>query len=395
MIVSGLVPELTARAARMAALGAGAKVIQVFAHELTDADIATIDQLKPDIFLLTGGTDGGNRAVALHNAGMLEKTAADFPVTIACNRAVSDDCARILNDRPVFQCANVMPELNRLEIGPVQLKIREIFLKNIIRAKGLTRAQSLIQNILMPTPSAVLQAMTLLSNGTADQPGLGPLVAIDVGGATTDVYSIATGNPMATNTVCKGLPEPYAKRTVEGDIGMRAGLRGVIEAVGVDRVARYAGLPVPQVMRLTDLFSRNPDRLPQTPEESAFETAIAAMAIETAVSRHAGALEETYTPMGPLFVQTGKDLRGVRQLILTGGPLIHAADPLKIARQALWSPSSPLSLKPREADVWIDRLYILSAMGVLSGPEPEAALGIMKKELSHVPGILQPSDEPG
>lgn len=384
MVVSGLVPELTAQAARMAALGAGAKVSRVFAHEMTDDDIRTIEQLKPDIFLLTGGTDGGNRACIVHNAEMLAKSTVDCPIIIAGNRSASDDCARILSDRNVIRCPNVMPELNRLDIEPVQTQIRTLFLHHIIQAKGLTQAQGLIQNILMPTPSAVLQAMTLLAGGTASEPGIGPLVAVDVGGATTDVYSIASGEPATANTVYKGLPEPFAKRTVEGDIGMRSGLWGVLEAAGTGQVARISGLDEAKVTQMAHLFSADPDRLPDSPDEGAFDEAIASLAIETAVGRHAGMIEETYTPMGPLYVQTGKDLRPVRQLILTGGPLIHATHPAGIARFALWSQTRPMSLKPLEADVTIDRSYILSSMGVLSGTEPDVALSIMKKELSHV-----------
>lgn len=262
MVVSGLVPELTAQAARMAALGAGAKVSRVFAHEMTEDDIRTIERLKPDIFLLTGGTDGGNRACIVHNAAMLASSAVDCPIIIAGNRGAAEDCARILSDRNVIRCPNVMPELNRLDIGPVQAQIRELFLHNIILAKGLTHAQGLIQNILMPTPSAVLQAMTLLAGGTASEPGIGPLVAVDVGGATTDVYSIASGEPATANTVYKGLPEPFAKRTVEGDIGMRAGLWGVLEAAGTGQVARISGLDEDTVNRMAHLFSADPDRLP-------------------------------------------------------------------------------------------------------------------------------------
>ena len=85
----------------------------------------------------------------------------------------------------------------------------------------------LLSDIIMPTPSAVMQAMELLAQGHGDERGIGDLVAVDVGGATTDIYSMADGMPETMNTVYKGIPEPFAKRTVEGDIGMRYSVRGI------------------------------------------------------------------------------------------------------------------------------------------------------------------------
>lgn len=94
---------------------------------------------------------------------------------------------------------------------------------------------------LMPTPAAVMQAMTLLAKGTDKTPGIGELIGVDVGGATTDIYSIAEGMPRQMNRVYKGLPEPYVKRTVEGDIGMRYSIEGVLAAVGAQRLAELSG----------------------------------------------------------------------------------------------------------------------------------------------------------
>ena len=81
--------------------------------------------------------------------------------------------------------------------------------------------------------TSVLKAIRLLAEGTEDEPGIGELLAVDVGGATTDVYTICDGRPTKGNAVFKGLPEPYAKRTVEGDIGMRYSINGIVEAAGI------------------------------------------------------------------------------------------------------------------------------------------------------------------
>ena len=134
MIASGLVPELTAEAAKCASLGAGAKVIRTYSFELTEDDAAEIVAEKPDIFLLVGGTDGGNKACILNNAHMLAEAGGDFPIVIAGNRNAARECERILAGREVYVCENVMPKFGMLNIEPTQQRIRDIFLSRIVRA---------------------------------------------------------------------------------------------------------------------------------------------------------------------------------------------------------------------------------------------------------------------
>ena len=98
MISCGLVPELTAEAAKMASLGAGAKVMKVYSYQLTEEDAEEIEQLKPDIFLLTGGTDGGNKDTILENARMLAGISAEFPIVVAGNRNAAGACRKILEE---------------------------------------------------------------------------------------------------------------------------------------------------------------------------------------------------------------------------------------------------------------------------------------------------------
>ena len=384
MIASGLVPELTSEAAKLASLGAGAKIAGLYSFQLTQDDLEDIQAAKPDIFLLVGGTDGGNSECILHNAAMLATLEPDFPVVIAGNRTAARQCQRILEKFETYVCPNVMPKFGVLNIEPTQKQIREIFLHRIIQAKGLSKAAELLSDILMPTPSAVLMAMELLAQGCEGECGIGDLVAVDVGGATTDVYSMSDGMPKAMNTVYKGLPEPYSKRTVEGDIGMRYSVHGIVEAAGLNRVSQLAQLPPRRVQELVDDLRRHTDSLPDgDPELEALDHALASLAIEVAVSRHAGTMEETYTMMGQTFVQNGKDLTGVKQIVVTGGSLIHTKDTAAIARHALWSPAQPMSLRPKEAVIWVDRRYILAAMGLLSAHYPQTALRIMKKELEQ------------
>lgn len=382
MVTSGLVPELTAEAARQASLGAGAKVLKVYSFQLTEDDIEEILEINPDIFLLVGGTDGGNTECILHNAKMLASADFTFPVIIAGNRSAVRECQRILEGHEVHICENVMPKFGVLNTEPTRLKIREIFLNRIIQAKGLSKAASLISGILMPTPSAVMKAMKLLADGCEGESGIGELIAVDVGGATTDIYSIADGMPSASNTVYKGIPEPYAKRTVEGDIGMRYSIRGIVEAGGLRRVSALSGLSEERCAELVDMLSEHTDMVPEPGSEvEALDYALASLAIETAVTRHVGTMEETYTLMGLTYVQSGKDLRHVRQIIVTGGCLIHTARTGEIAAHALASPLTPMSLRPEKASIRVDRKYIIASMGLLSEYHPQIALRIMKKEL--------------
>ncbi len=383
MIASGLVPELTAEAAKCASLGAGAKVVKTYSFELTEDDAAEILAAKPDIFLLVGGTDGGNKACILNNAHVLAEAGGSFPIVIAGNRNAARECERILAGREVYVCENVMPKFGTLNIEPAQQRIRDIFLNRIVRAKGLTKASELISGILMPTPSAFLAAMRLLADGTKAQSGIGELIAVDVGGATTDVYSIADGMPDHPGTILKGLPEPYVKRTVEGDVGMRYSIHGIVDAAGLDTVAAISGLAAERVKELVDFLGTHTDTLPNTPELETLDEALAGCAIRTAVTRHAGRIEETYTMMGLAYAQTGKNLMNVERLVVTGGSLIHTKNTGKIASYALYDPKDPASLKPRKAELLVDRKYILAAMGLLSEHYPEAALTIMKEELEN------------
>ena len=382
MVASGLVPELTSEAAKLASLGAGAKVIGLYSFQLTEDDIAEIAEIAPDIFLLVGGTDGGNTECITHNAAMLASMQPKFPIVIAGNRTAAKECQRILEGCEVYVCPNVMPKFGVLQIEPTQQKIREIFLERIIQAKGLSAAAETLSDIMMPTPAAVLQSMELLAKGCEGECGIGDLIAVDVGGATTDIYSLADGMPKQFNTVFKGLPEPFSKRTVEGDIGMRYSINGIVEAAGLSRISAISGLPGERVTELVDMLRNNTEKLPEGDcELEMLDYALASMAIETAVTRHAGTLEETYTLMGQTYVQSGKDLTGVRQVVVTGGSLIHTKRTAEIARHALYSPAQPMSLRPKEADIWVDRKYILAAMGLLASHYPQTALRIMKKEL--------------
>jgi len=379
-VACGLVPALTSKAARFAAFGAGAKIIKTFAYELTRDDAEEIRRITPDILLLVGGTDGGNSEVVTKNARVIAGIELDFPVVYAGNRAVKEDCVRILSDspHPVHTAPNVMPVFGSIDVQPVQLVLREIFLKNIIRCKGLSKTEALLDGILMPTPAAVLTALSLLSNGTQSRKGIGELVAVDLGGATTDIYSIASGLPTQSGTFLHGLAEPYVKRTVEGDIGMRFSAHGVVEAAGMEELLRLSGLSEDKAKALLAKIAEDPSALPQDEDERALDFALAVLAIRLGIMRHAGTLQEIYTPLGPMYQQVGKDLSQIDRIILTGGALIYCDKYATIAREAV-QVADPSVLIPSRFKLIRDQGYILSAMGLLAGYNQDAAFEILNQ----------------
>lgn len=376
MVASGLVPSLTAEAAKRAALGAGAKVARVFSYELMREDIQAIEEIRPDILLLCGGTDGGNRANIERNAEMLRDAGGGFPIILAGNRAAADACERSLSGsgHEVIRTENVMPAFGKLNIGPVQEVIRALFLKRIIQAKGLSKQQALISGILMPTPAAVMHALLCLSDAVGD------IVAVDLGGATTDVYSIADGLPTGASTILRGLPEPHGKRTVEGDIGMRYGAPGIVEAVGAARLSELSGLPGTEIEAQLARIKAAPGVLPEEGGPlAALDFALAVSAIDTALARHVGTLEKIFTPAGMLYQQTGKDLTQVRVMLLTGGMLAHSRDAEKIGAFVTRESGDEWTLKPRHARPLLDAGYILASMGLLAERYPDAALALMRE----------------
>ncbi|MEG0377421.1 MAG: glutamate mutase L, partial [Eubacterium sp.] len=226
-------------------------------------------------------------------------------------------------------------------------------------------------------------AMELLASGCGSEEGIGELIAIDLGGATTDVYSIAEGSPNDVKTVIKGIEEPFAKRTVEGDIGMRYSIHGIVEACGMKRLSALSGLEEERIKTMINWLDAHKETLPEDKDYRALDRALASLAVETAAMRHAGTIEEVYTPMGETFLQCGKDLREVSHLILTGGALINGEAPEEIGAYALYDEKKSFSLRPKKAKIYVDKNYILAAMGLLSKKYPEAAFEIMNREINR------------
>lgn len=382
IVAIGLAPDMTSEAARKAALGAGARVTHVFSYRLSQQAAAEIQSAQPDMVLLSGGTDGGDADTVLHNSRMLADMDLRCPIVYAGNAKVRTEAVRILREssREVIATENVLPEPRKLNILPAREAIRQVFAERIIEAKGLSRLRSCVDGEVIPTPAAVQSAAQLLADGHRDQRGIGDLLLVDVGGATTDVHSVAGGTPTQLYTVLDAESvELRVKRTVEGDLGMRVSARSLVEASGPRRLNEKAGLSLsPDEQRsLADALVADVGQLPDTAESLAFDLGLARCAVDIAVERHVGHVDRVPTPAGTLFVQEGKDLSEVRFVIGTGGVLAVGKDSRTILEEATTRRDIP-SLKPRKAELLVDDQYAFWAMGLLSQIDPDAALRILK-----------------
>jgi uncharacterized protein (TIGR01319 family) len=390
----GLVPALTLEAARRAALGAGAKVVAAYGFEIDESIVAEVEAAACDIILLSGGTDGGDKGVILHNAGMLAKSSIACPILVAGNRVAAGQVKQILEShgKTVAVTSNVLPRLDAVEVEPAQALIRDIFISRIIEAKGLAGAREFVGNEIVPTPKATLQAAALLAEGTTQEAGIGSLVIVEVGGATTNIHSVADGGPSDTQTLVRGLPESRIKRTVEGDLGIRYNAATIYDLIGRD--ASYARLRAIQPSLTDDAVDLdahvrqlpgNVGYVPSTPLEFDIDIMLAESAVGVAMQRHAGTLREEYTVTGAVKVQYGKNLLDVENLIGTGGIFKYGREPERVLRAARYSQDTPWSLMPRAPRAFIDTEYFLYGIGLLAPHFPEKALRIAKKYLRPAP----------
>ena len=381
MVALGLVPDLTAKAARTAASNAGAKVVKTFAYEISGMEQQEIHDINPDLVLLCGGTDGGNKEVIIANAKRLVAIDRPFTTIVAGNKSATDEIRTIFEEagKDVVITENVMPQFNKLNIEPARDAIRQLFISRIIEAKGLNTLQSMTPYKIIPTPLAVLHACELLSKGTKTQQGRGDLLAVDIGGATTDVYSMASGEPTVDNTMLKGLPEPWMKRTVEGDLGMRYSLVHVFEQIpGANQPENEF---MQQVKAWVELCTSRPDTLaaPESEEEK-IEEFLGRSAVSMAVERHCGRIADVFTPLGLMHTLEGKDLMNVPCVIGIGGVIRNSRRPEEILKGSLYDFMHPECTKPRRPKFYLDQKYIFASMGLLRSINPELAFELLDKE---------------
>ena len=385
MVALGLVPELTAKAAKMAASSAGAKVVKTYSFEISKTEQDEIFTIDPDLILLCGGTDGGNKEVIISNAKKLCQIDRNFSTIVAGNKSAASEVEAVYNEsgKDFVITENVMPEFNKLNIEPAKQKIKELFISKIIDAKGLHKVQQMANSEIIPTPLAVLNGCELLSKGTATTKGIGDLMAIDIGGATTDVYSISAGTPTFENAMIKGLPEPYNKRTVEGDLGMRYSLGSLADEIDIDALSNEIKVDRDVIYKWIETCKAFPNTLAK--ENSAHQTieeGLAKYALKMAVERHTGKVETTFTPFGQMYIVSGKDLTEVGLVVGIGGVLVNAENPNNILEGSKADKQNLMSLKPKSPKYLLDKKYIFASMGLLCSLDAELALAIMKKEIT-------------
>lgn len=376
----GLVPDLTAEAAKRAALGAGARVIKTYSYKMNNHEIEELRDSNADMILLAGGTDGGNTEVILHNAQLIADFGITKPVVVAGNKSSYDDIEKVFKDKIEYRLTeNVMPKLNEINVNPARETIRDIFMERITKAKGMTHIEDDISGILMPTPQAVLKSAEALSLGTPDEDGVGDLVVVDIGGATTDIHSIADGAPSKPGVIYRGLEEPISKRTVEGDLGMRYSAESIYEAAGMRMIKKYLDISDYDVEEEFKRRYDHTDLVFTDEKEIKFDEMMAKICVDISMKRHCGYVEAVYSPLGTMYQQIGKDLTELSLMIGTGGILVNSEHPQEILKAGLYDSEDLNSLKPRYPEFSVDKNYILSAMGLLTMVDKNMAVRMMKK----------------
>jgi uncharacterized protein (TIGR01319 family) len=380
LVVSGLVPRLSAEAGRIAALGAGAKLVGSMSYRITKDDVARLQELRPDIVLLTGGTDGGERQTLVANARALAGWDACPTVIVAGNREVSDEADEILRDAGIrsVRTPNILPELDKVVIEPVRDAIRDEFLTNIVHAKGIDRVRDELDADILPTPGVVLDGIQLLAAREFDR----GVMAVEVGGATTNVHSSSNASA-EEGVVVRGLHEPDLKRTVEGDLGVRWNAETILQLAGEAWFEQRGVDDQSALASYVERVAATPAILPSGETERGFDALLATFAAQTAIARHCGRQREVMLPEGPVLVQEGKDLRKLDVVLGTGGSVVSADDPAAILESALAS-DDPFALLPSSARILIDTDYALYATGLLAASHPDASIQLARHSLHEV-----------
>jgi uncharacterized protein (TIGR01319 family) len=350
---------VTAEAGRRVALSSGGKVVAVVAagRPPLAGEYATLRRTtRPDVVLLTGGTDGGNSEVLLQAARDLVAAGWDGPVVVAGNVDAQAEVSAILAAVPHVLADNVVPTIGVLAPDSARAAIREMFLAHVIGGKHLSKRADFTTMVRGATPDVVLTGVELLARAVGD------VVVVDVGGATTDVHSVVELDPDSIGR--EVVATTPVTRTVEGDLGMRWSAVSTVEAAGP-----------PELMAAALARHDDPGFLPGTDAERDADEAIARAAVGLALRRHAGRSKVVVSPEGRVVERTGKDLREVDLLVGSGGVLRNGR-PGVAGRVLAGSTGADIEggwQLPRRARVVVDTDYVLAAAGLLATEHPEAA----------------------
>ncbi len=372
MTVHGLVYDMTAKAAREAALGAGGIIHYITAGKLRRTDLNKIKEINPNIILLAGGVDFGERETAIYNAELLKSMNMTVPLIYAGNIENQEEIKLLFEETGIklYIVENVYPKIDQLCVEPCRKVIQEVFEEHIIYAPGMEHVRELVSGSIIPTPGAVMECAKLLNEC------IGNVVVIDVGGATTDIHSVAEDSDQVSRLLVN--PEPKAKRTVEGDLGVYINREKIIENIGREKLCEELEK---EGIKFDEVFESY-SSIPKNENEIKFVQRLTEEAVLRAMERHAGTLRYVYGPSGRATIAEGKDLTQVKYIIGTGGALVKLPKGKKILEKIGKANCGGMMLSPPEGtEILIDKDYIMASIGVLSRKHRDGAIRLLEKSL--------------
>ena len=377
MTVAGVVKSMSAESAQRAALGAGAIIMDVIAVDDGRKDYQKVERiraLRPDMILMSGGTDGGTVTHLTEMAEMLRSAdpkprlgiGLKLPVIYAGNveahKAVEEIIADVVDLREV---ANLRPTLDRENLGPAREAIHELFLEHVMQqAPGYAKLMTWTSSGIMSTPNAVGKIMeTIAAERNID------VLGVDIGGATTDVFSVFNKNFV---------------RTVSANLGMSYSICNVLTEAGLPMIARWIPFEADDAYLRNQLRNKmiRPTTIPQTLKDLQIEQAVAREALRLAFDHHkslARGLKGGQTEAGmELDKATGKttvDMLKLDMIVGSGGVLSHAPHRAQSALMMLdaYLPEGLTMLA-------VDSIFMMPQLGVLSTILPEAATQVFERD---------------
>jgi len=380
MMVAGVVKSMTGESAQRAALGAGAIVMDILATNdgrLPHEEIERIRHLRPDMILLAGGIDGGTTE---HVAKLAELIAAadpkprlgisyKLPIVYAGNNKAQDIVKERLGQKTALDLTdNLRPTLETENLMPARHKIQALFLHHVMQqAPGYNKLMKMTDVDIMPTPGAVGDIMQVIANKLKIQ-----VVGVDIGGATTDVFSVFQG---------------IYNKTVSANYGMSYSISNVFVDAGLDNIMRW----VPFTMDVKDLRNRiknkmiRPTTIPYLLKELIIEQAVAREALRLSFDQHKAlavglkGIQKERT-IGDALSQSDSaeslvNLLGLNMLIGSGGVLSHAPRRQQTAMMLMDS-----FLPEGITQLTVDSIFMMPQLGVLAKVHPEAALQVFEKD---------------
>ena len=381
MIVGGVVREMTAKSAEKAALGAGAIVMDVLAvndGRLPHEKIELIRQFRPDMLLLAGGVDGGTVKHVVELAQVVGAAdpkprlgiAYQLPVIYAGNTDARDAIRETLAKKTALDIVdNLRPSMEVENLQPSRLKIQEQFLEHVMaHAPGYPKLMELADEEIMPTPAAVGAIMETI----AKQDNIS-IVGVDIGGATTDVFSVLEG---------------VFNRTVSANFGMSYSFSNVYAEAGHEMVMRW----VPFALDERELRNRiknkmiRPTSIPYLLEELILEQAMAREALRLSFDQHKSLVTglkgvQKQSDISALFglgdggTDTLINMLEVDMVIGSGGVLSHAPRRHQTAMMLIDS-----FLPEGVTTLTVDSIFMMPQLGVLAEVHPEAATQVFERD---------------